>query len=186
MILPYDANLGRMEFSERTPQALEVRLVLASETSVSTAEPSLNDPTTDQLATTTTITTLPWTAPIFAAVKGIVHMPFEKPAMKPESREALLPQSLRPGDGSMTSGSGGLLPSPRSPNAKAKANGISACWHPSPSCRPASSRRSSMASRLQISRSLASPEPCRIRGPSRSRPSGSCNSVLKILPTLRT
>src|SRR5450759_4118945 len=43
------------------PQALEVRLVLASETSVSTAEPSLNDPTTDQLATTTTITTMPWT-----------------------------------------------------------------------------------------------------------------------------
>ena len=72
------------------PQALEVRLVLASETSVSTAEPSLNDPTTDQLATTTTITTMPWTAPIFAAVKGIVHVPSEKPAMKPESRDALL------------------------------------------------------------------------------------------------
>jgi DNA invertase Pin-like site-specific DNA recombinase len=72
------------------PQALEVRLVLANETSVSTAEHSPNDRTTDQLATTTTITTLPWTAPIFAAVKGIVHMPSEKPAMKPESREALL------------------------------------------------------------------------------------------------
>src|SRR5476649_2723295 len=61
------------------PQALEVRLVLASETSVSTAEPSFNDPTEGQLATTTTITTLPWTAPIFAAVKGIVHVPSEKP-----------------------------------------------------------------------------------------------------------
>jgi len=72
------------------PQGLEVRLVLARETSVSTAEPSLNDPTTDQLAMTTTIITLPWTAPIFAAVKGIVHVPSEKPAMKPGSREALL------------------------------------------------------------------------------------------------
>src|SRR5665811_2661 len=72
------------------PQALEVHLVLASETSFSTAEPSLNDSTTDQLTTTTTITTMPWTAPIFAAVKGIVHVPSEKPAMKPESRDALL------------------------------------------------------------------------------------------------
>ncbi len=39
---------------------------------------------------TTTIITLPWTAPIFAAVKGIVHMPSENPAMKAESRDALL------------------------------------------------------------------------------------------------
>jgi site-specific DNA recombinase len=70
------------------PQALEVRLVLASETSVSTAEPSLNDPATNQSPTTATIVTLPWTAPIFAAVKGIVHVLSEKPSMKPESRIA--------------------------------------------------------------------------------------------------
>src|SRR6202040_2517166 len=31
-----------------------------------------------------------WTAPSFAAVKGIVHAPSAKPAMKPESRDALL------------------------------------------------------------------------------------------------
>ena len=71
------------------PQALEVRLVLASETSVSTAEPSPNDPTTDQLATTTTIK-LPWTAPSFAAVKGIVHGLSARPELRPESRDALL------------------------------------------------------------------------------------------------
>jgi len=34
--------------------------------------------------------TLPWAAPSFAAVKGIVHAPSAKPAMKAESRDALL------------------------------------------------------------------------------------------------
>ena len=34
--------------------------------------------------------TLPWTAPSFAAVKGILHAPSAKPAMKAESRDALL------------------------------------------------------------------------------------------------
>jgi site-specific DNA recombinase len=37
-----------------------------------------------------TTITLAWTAPSFAAVKGILHQPSEKPAMKPESRDALL------------------------------------------------------------------------------------------------
>ena len=31
-----------------------------------------------------------WTAPSFAAVKGIVHAPSAKPELKPESRDALL------------------------------------------------------------------------------------------------
>jgi site-specific DNA recombinase len=34
--------------------------------------------------------TLAWTAPSFAAVKGIVHEPVGKPTMKPENRDALL------------------------------------------------------------------------------------------------
>src|SRR3984893_7428898 len=33
---------------------------------------------------------LPWTAPSFAAVKGIIHEPSTKPTMKPESRDTLL------------------------------------------------------------------------------------------------
>jgi len=33
---------------------------------------------------------LPWAAPSFLAVKGIAHAPAAKPAMKPESRDALL------------------------------------------------------------------------------------------------
>jgi ribosomal protein L30 len=38
----------------------------------------------------TTTLTLPWAAPTFVAVKGIVHEPAEKPTMSPESRDALL------------------------------------------------------------------------------------------------
>jgi hypothetical protein len=39
----------------------------------------------------TSLITLPWTAPSFAAVKGIVHTPSAgAPALKPETREALL------------------------------------------------------------------------------------------------
>ncbi len=34
--------------------------------------------------------TLPWAAPSFAAVKGIVHAPAANAPMKPESRDALL------------------------------------------------------------------------------------------------
>jgi site-specific DNA recombinase len=33
---------------------------------------------------------LPWAAPSFAAVKGIVHAPSANPTLKPESRDALL------------------------------------------------------------------------------------------------
>src|SRR6266542_19938 len=70
------------------PQALEVRLVPTSEASVQTEEPSVNDSAPRQLATTAIM--LAWTAPSLAAVKGIVHAPCAKPAMKPESRDALL------------------------------------------------------------------------------------------------
>jgi hypothetical protein len=38
----------------------------------------------------TTTITLAWTAPSFAAVKGIVHAPCAKPALTPASRDALL------------------------------------------------------------------------------------------------
>jgi NAD(P)-dependent dehydrogenase (short-subunit alcohol dehydrogenase family) len=78
------------------------------------------------------------------------------------------PQSPRPGDGSTNSGLVALAPSPRSPSVRPRANGTSACSLPSPSYRPASLRRSSMAPRRRTSRSLASPRPCPIPGSSRS------------------
>jgi hypothetical protein len=70
------------------PQALEVCLIPTSEASAQTENPGLLD-SDPHLPPTTTIT-LPWTAPSFAAVKGIVHAPCAKPAMRPESRDALL------------------------------------------------------------------------------------------------
>jgi hypothetical protein len=70
------------------PQALEVCLIPTSEASAQTENPSLLD-SDPHLPPTSTIT-LPWTAPSFAAVKGIVHAPCAKPAMRPECRDALL------------------------------------------------------------------------------------------------
>jgi hypothetical protein len=72
-------------------------------------------------------------------------------------------------DGSTISGSAAVHPSPRLPSVRPRANGTSASSLPSPSCRPASSRRSSMAPRLRTLRSPALPRPCPIRGPSRKR-----------------
>jgi site-specific DNA recombinase len=70
------------------PQALEIRLVLGSEASAQTDELGINDLEPRQLPTT--LIALAWTAPNFAAVKGIVHVPSPKLTMKPESRDALL------------------------------------------------------------------------------------------------
>jgi hypothetical protein len=72
------------------------------------------------LSATTTIA-LPWGAPSFAAVKGIIHAPGAKPTMKPESRMLSSP-SLRPqGMGRITiSGSAALPPLPKLSNGRSK------------------------------------------------------------------
>ena len=70
------------------PQALEVRLVPTSEASALTEKSGTKDLGAIQLPTPAI--TLAWTAPIFAAVKGIVHAPSERLELKPESRDALL------------------------------------------------------------------------------------------------
>jgi hypothetical protein len=85
------------------------------------------------------------------------------------------PQSARLASGSTTSGSDESPPSPRSPIVKPRANGTSACWHPSPSCHHASSRRLLMAPPRRISPSPAWPKHSRNGGPSRSRASDSHN-----------
>ena len=64
------------------PQAVEVRLISAG-----SIEPS-GELTPCELKTTTL--RLPWAAPNFVAVKGIVHEPTVRPAMNPETRDALL------------------------------------------------------------------------------------------------
>jgi site-specific DNA recombinase len=66
---------------------LEVRFKPASEASAQVDDPTLDNPAACNPLTTIT---LAWTAPSFAAVKGIIHQPSEKPTIKPESRDALL------------------------------------------------------------------------------------------------
>jgi hypothetical protein len=64
------------------PQAVEVRLISAGSTELSGGEQL----TPCELTTLT----LPWAAPTFVAVKGIVHEPAAKPTINPETRDALL------------------------------------------------------------------------------------------------
>jgi site-specific DNA recombinase len=70
-----------------TPQALKVCFDPASEASAQIDDPSPDNPADCNPPITIT---LPWRAPSFAAVKGILHEPGKKPTMKPESRDALL------------------------------------------------------------------------------------------------
>ncbi len=69
-------------------QAVEVRFVPPSEVTAQTEAVSSND--TAHPGQPPTTITLPWAAPSFAAVKGIVYVPSAKSTMKPEARDALL------------------------------------------------------------------------------------------------
>jgi hypothetical protein len=70
------------------PQALEVCLIPTCEASTQIEDPSIHAlaPCGPPVPTIT----LSWTAPSFAAVKGVVHEPCAQPAMQPESRNPLL------------------------------------------------------------------------------------------------
>jgi site-specific DNA recombinase len=68
------------------PQAVEVRIISSGSTEPARAggnQPASSEPTTTTL-------TLPWNAPSFSAIKGIIHEPVSKSAMSAESRDALL------------------------------------------------------------------------------------------------
>ncbi len=71
-----------------TPQTLDIGLIPASETSGEAETPRLTD-LAPNLQSPPMIA-LPWTAPSFAAMKGILREPGTKPTMKPESRDTLL------------------------------------------------------------------------------------------------
>jgi site-specific DNA recombinase len=68
-----------IELREPTPAP---KLSLATEASVTAgvAEPSAS----------TTFISLPWSAPAFASVKGVLHRPEAKPTLKGETRDAIL------------------------------------------------------------------------------------------------
>jgi hypothetical protein len=69
-------------------RAVEVRFVPPSNVTAQTEAVGNND--TARTGQPQTTITLPWAAPSFAAVKGIIHAPYAKPAMKTENRDALL------------------------------------------------------------------------------------------------
>ena len=68
------------------PQAVEVRLTPSD----ANESPELHPYEPDASAPTSTPLMLPWAAPAFVAVKGIVHAPAAAPPMAPEARDALL------------------------------------------------------------------------------------------------
>jgi DNA invertase Pin-like site-specific DNA recombinase len=70
------------------PEALDVCMIHPDEIRAQAADPSLD--VSAPCPPQTTMIALPWTAPSFAAVKGIIHQPSEKLTMKPEGRDALL------------------------------------------------------------------------------------------------
>ena len=72
------------------PQAIEVRLLAPTEVTNEAARQKLGVNPTPSGEVPPITMTLPWAAPIFTAVKGIIHTPSPQPPMKPESRDALL------------------------------------------------------------------------------------------------
>jgi DNA invertase Pin-like site-specific DNA recombinase len=71
-----------------TPNHLELRLRQSVEP-VQADNPANEDPSAPRLADVTTIT-VPWTSPVSAAVKGIIHVPAHNTPMTPSRRESLL------------------------------------------------------------------------------------------------
>jgi site-specific DNA recombinase len=70
------------------PQTLDIGLIPMSETTAEADNPSLTDSAPDLHPAI--MIAVPWRAPSFAAMKGILHEPSTKPTMKPESRDTLL------------------------------------------------------------------------------------------------
>jgi hypothetical protein len=85
-------------------------------------------PATDALvaaaaASSPSVISLPWTAPAFASVKGILHQPEAKPMLKQETRDAILLAVAKAGLGSNTSHRAAFNRSPRSQSAKERWKG---------------------------------------------------------------
>jgi site-specific DNA recombinase len=153
------------------PEALDVCMIHSGETRAQAEDPGL-DVSAPCPPQTTTIA-LPRTAPSFAAVKGTLHEPSEKPTMKPESRDALLTATAKARKWIDDIRLGRFASFAEIAEREAVGERRIRYWHPSRFSHPASLPQSSMAPRLRILRSPASPKPCPIHEPSRSRGLGS-------------
>jgi len=85
----FDRHVGRVIVK---PQAVEVGF--AAEASAPSAEPVISDPDPRQISTGTI--SLAWTAPGFAAVKGVVHAPCATAAMTHFLLQAMVPWCQSP------------------------------------------------------------------------------------------
>ena len=151
------------------PQALEVCLIPNCEASAQAEDHGLQDPAPHRPLTTTI--TLAWTAPSFAAMKGIIHAPCAKRAMRPENRDALLTAIAKARGWVDDIRLGRIASFAEIAEREAQGERHIRLLAPVAFLSPRSLRRSSMAPRLRISPSPASPRPCPIPGSSRSRTS---------------
>ena len=68
----------------------EARAVEATETNRSSAAPHARDSDEETAIAPVPVITVPWNAPAFVSVKGVVHQPSSKAMLKPETRDAIL------------------------------------------------------------------------------------------------
>ena len=68
----------------------EARAVEATETNRSSAAPHARDSDEDTAITPAPVITVPWNAPAFVSVKGVLHQPSGKAMLKPETRDTIL------------------------------------------------------------------------------------------------
>jgi hypothetical protein len=107
-------------------------------------------------------------------VKGIVHAPCAAAAIKPESRDALLTAIAKARGWIDDTRLGRIASVAEIANREGRGERHIRLLAPLAFVSPRIIAASSMAPRLRISRSPASPRPCHTRGPSRSEVSG-CN-----------
>src|SRR5258705_1527598 len=87
-----------VRFVERiviSPKSIEIHLrepraVEATETNRSSAAPHARDSDEDTAIAPAPVITVPWNAPAFVSVKGVLHQPSGKAMLKPETRDAIL------------------------------------------------------------------------------------------------
>jgi site-specific DNA recombinase len=78
-----------------SPKSIEIHLrepraVEATETNRSSAAPHARDSDEDTAIAPAPVITVPWNAPAFVSVKGVLHQPSGKAMLKPETRDAIL------------------------------------------------------------------------------------------------
>ena len=127
---------------------------------------SANNPSRRPIASITTIA-IPWTSPVPAGVRGIIHVPAHNTPIKPGRREALLIAIAKARQWMDDLAHGRVASFGVIAHREGK-GGTSGCWRRLPSFRPGSCQRFLTAPRRPTSPSQRSPACCPIPGPSRN------------------